>query len=299
MAQWLRGSILPGEEILHRSDVVVVGRLRLVPESPFFENSGPIDNHVFVFPRQSVVIQHESHRPFVADANVIPLYNAGQHYLRRMVEPRGDCSDWFAVAPDVLLDAARRWFPAIESRPERPFPVPFVPSPAHLFRLQRTVLDALTTGVPDGLLVEEAAIDLLERVLQLATNRRAAPITPSRRNGDHVEQVKATLAVTLDQPCTLRSLASGIGVSVYHLCRLFRRETGFTIHEYRQELRLRRALDEVLLSHDLLGTALALGFNSHSHFTFAFRKAFGITPSELRRQRALRHPLPALRRASA
>lgn len=306
MAHWLRGSLLPVEEILHRSDVIVVGRFRCDPEHPLFRNSGPIDNHIFAFPRQSVVIQHESRRPFVADPNVIPLYNAGQHYVRRVVEPAGDWSEWFAVAPDVLLDVASRYSRTVDSRPETPFPVAFVPSPAPLFRLQRTILDAIATGASDSIQIEETAVELLDSILQLAANRRVQREGASRKTRDSaegaVEQVKATLAVSLDEPCSLRSLAAGIGVSVYHLCRLFRRETGFAIHEYRQQLRLRRALDEVLQSHDLLDTALQLGFNSHSHFTFAFRKAFGVTPSEFRRQRSLQRQLrrqPASRRAGA
>jgi len=33
---------------------------------------------------------------------------------------------------------------------------------------------------------------------------------------------------------------------------------------------------------DLTSLALDLGFSSHSHFTLAFRRAFGCTPSQFR-----------------
>ena len=69
------------------------------------------------------------------------------------------------------------------------------------------------------------------------------------------------------------------------LCRLFRRHTGMTLHEYRTELRLRDALDRLASRRgDLTRIALDLGFSSHSHFTAAFRRAFGMTPTAFVRQ---------------
>jgi AraC family transcriptional regulator len=48
--------------------------------------------------------------------------------------------------------------------------------------------------------------------------------------------------------------------------------------------RLRAALDEVLASsRGITDIGIGLGFSSHSHFTAAFRRAFGVTPSGLRR----------------
>jgi AraC-like DNA-binding protein len=45
---------------------------------------------------------------------------------------------------------------------------------------------------------------------------------------------------------------------------------------------VRAALEPVLAGQDLSHTALSLGFDSHSHFTYAFRRAFGVPPSALR-----------------
>jgi transcriptional regulator GlxA family with amidase domain len=48
--------------------------------------------------------------------------------------------------------------------------------------------------------------------------------------------------------------------------------------------RLTAALDDVLdTSRDLATVGVDFGFSSHSHFTAAFRKIFGTTPSLLRR----------------
>jgi AraC-like DNA-binding protein len=48
------------------------------------------------------------------------------------------------------------------------------------------------------------------------------------------------------------------------------------------QLRLARALIEVPHADDLTALALDLGFSSHSHFTAAFRRAFGQSPSTAR-----------------
>jgi len=56
------------------------------------------------------------------------------------------------------------------------------------------------------------------------------------------------------------------------------------LHAYRNQLRLRAALESLAERHaDLTGIALDLGFSSHSHFTETFRRTFGRTPSSVRR----------------
>lgn len=90
------------------------------------------------------------------------------------------------------------------------------------------------------------------------------------------------LAERFAEPLTLEEIATHAGVSVFHLCRSFRRWTGTTVHRYRNELRLRRSLEPVAEGCELTRVALEHGYSSHSHFTAAFRKAFGVTPSAFR-----------------
>jgi len=47
-------------------------------------------------------------------------------------------------------------------------------------------------------------------------------------------------------------------------------------------LRLARALDQVTRYDDLSALAADLGFSSHSHFTAAFRQAYGRSPTEFK-----------------
>jgi AraC family transcriptional regulator len=64
---------------------------------------------------------------------------------------------------------------------------------------------------------------------------------------------------------------------------------GVSLRRYVNQLRLARALIELRSVDDLTRLALELGFSSHSHFTLAFRRAFGCTPSQFRGRNARRH----------
>jgi AraC-like DNA-binding protein len=82
---------------------------------------------------------------------------------------------------------------------------------------------------------------------------------------------------------TLAELAAPLGVSPFHLARLFRRVTGSSIHQYRLELRLREAHGRLLDGErDLTALALDLGFADHAHFANAFRRRYGAPPSRVR-----------------
>jgi AraC-like DNA-binding protein len=53
-------------------------------------------------------------------------------------------------------------------------------------------------------------------------------------------------------------------------------------------LRLARALDLLSRYEDLTTLSMDLGFSSHSHFTAAFRRAYGRTPAQFQRAVRLR-----------
>ena len=83
----------------------------------------------------------------------------------------------------------------------------------------------------------------------------------------------------------MKAIAGAAGASAFHVCRVFREQTGHTIHRYLTELRLRTALSRLEdCPDDILGLAVELGFANHSHFTTVFRAAFGVTPSDFRQR---------------
>ena len=125
------------------------------------------------------------------------------------------------------------------------------------------------------------ALALLARVdgSQTATVRPCGGLAPGslRRVIDYIE-------ADLSRPFTIEGLAQVAGVSPRHFMRAFRESAGLTPMRFVYGLRLERA-KEFLLDPRRTATEVALdcGFSHAQHFSTAFKKATGITPSDFRR----------------
>ena len=289
----LRPDPLPVERLLFDSPFLRVGSFRCPPAHTLFADSGPIVNPIFVFPRTAVWIQHDGRTPFLSDPTIATLYNRGQTYRRKPLSESGDHCDWFAVAPGVLKEIAARRDARALDRPEGPFDQPQTAIDGRTYLFQRQLVETLRGDSPvDSLFIEESAVWLAAQVLDSAGDRAGSPPVrqsvssrAARLHRDHAEHARQILVLCFGQSYSLEELAHQVGVSVFHLCRIFRRQTGLTLHEYRTELRLRHALERLPEpGTDLSQVALEVGFSSHSHFTAAFRRAFGITPSAFARR---------------
>jgi AraC family transcriptional regulator len=274
------------DRVVFASECVTIGAFRCAIDHPSFRDSGPIQQDCFVFPRTVVVIQHCDGRPFVADPTIVTLYNRNQHYARRPVSADGDRCDWFAVSNDILRGALLHRDPAA-ANDERPIRFAHAPADAATYLAQRRLFtDAAASGEADPLGVEERVVRLLDRVLARAygDRRHAAVAEAARHATELADATKQWMAPRIGDRLTLPWIARAVGCSVFHLCRSFRRATGLTLHAYREQVRLRVALERLEGGErDLSRVALDLGYSSHSHFTAAFRRAFGEPPSAARR----------------
>ena len=291
------------DEALFESDLVTVGFFRAGPDHPRFEDAGPITGHTFVFPRTAVMIEHEGAPPFIADPSVVTCYNPGQPYRRSLLDTRGDACEWFSVREDVLKQVIQRHDPGAVSR-ESPFPAPYTPCDPRIYALQRQIFRHLESACsPDSLAVEEATLRLMESIAGSAYSQPSdgpAECPPTPSEVELGEAVRAHLVERYHRNESLEDIAAAVDRSLYYVCRVFRRYTGTTIHQFRHQLRLRRSLDLVAeRSSDISRVAFQLGFSSHSHFTAAFRDSFGITPSEFRRRPTTRRVREYAHRAGA
>jgi AraC family transcriptional regulator len=286
---------ITAESPRHHIDVVVfdsplmqIGRWRCPADHPHFADSGPASDALFVFPRKSVWIQHEGGRPFVADPNTVTYYNKGQRYRRLPLSAAGDHGEWFAVAPAAIAGTLAAHDPGVSDRPDVPFRFTHGPSDPGSYLRQRLVFEHVSREpAPDRLFVEESVLSVLGQVAELAylqDGPRTGP--PRRRPGDVdvVEAARDVIARRYRENLSLSQVAGEVGASVFHLSRVFHTRTGFSLHAYRNQLRLRTALERLAeRDADLTSIALDLGFSSHSHFTETFRRIFGRPPSWVRR----------------
>jgi AraC-like DNA-binding protein len=96
------------------------------------------------------------------------------------------------------------------------------------------------------------------------------------------------LASDLGRRWSLAEVAAQVGVSPVYLTQVFQQVEATPLYRYQLRLRLSRALDLLDRYDDLAALGLELGFSSHSHFSSAFRRAFGRTPAEFQRSVQLR-----------
>ncbi|RKN82125.1 bifunctional transcriptional activator/DNA repair enzyme AdaA [Paenibacillus ginsengarvi] len=127
--------------------------------------------------------------------------------------------------------------------------------------------------------------------------KRCKPDSPGP-NGPDAElaaQVKAVVDSRLHHSPSLQELAGEIGVSPFHLQRTFKKVTGTSPAAYALNAKLDRAR-QLLLATDKPAAHIAtqVGFRSPSHFSAAFHKKFGQTPSELRNSAKEKMASPAV-----
>lgn len=275
--------------VVFASPLVTVGRWRCPVENPIFFDSGPASHALFAFPREGVWIQHEGGAPFVADANTVTYYNKGQEYRRQPLSHRGDLCEWFAIAPEALVGTLSAHEPAAIERPHQPFRFTHGPSDPDSYLRQRMVFQHVSAEPnADRLYVEEAVLSILGHVSRLAYARQGARARRARPRGevDLVEAARDVIARRFKDNLSLADIATEVESSVFHLARVFKAGTGFSLHAYRNQLRLRAALERLgERDVELIDIALDLGFSSHSHFTETFRRSFGRTPSAVREGR--------------
>ena len=89
----------------------------------------------------------------------------------------------------------------------------------------------------------------------------------------------------LEQPLSIKVVASKSGYSQWYLQRLFKSITGNSIATYIRTLRLNRAALELKQGRETITEiACKYQFESHQSFTRAFKKMFSVTPSDYRRK---------------
>ncbi|PFP30296.1 hypothetical protein COJ96_06185 [Bacillus sp. AFS073361] len=107
----------------------------------------------------------------------------------------------------------------------------------------------------------------------------------SLKNFNHlIRKAIEYIRLNLDQDLRLDTISNAIQSNSYELSRQFKKETGKSITEYINKLRINEAI-KIMENESLSITDIALlvGFNDVNYFTKVFKKINGITPSEFRK----------------
>jgi AraC-like DNA-binding protein len=270
--QILAQRMQPLDTIVLETPSVRAARFRCAARDPRFRDTGPANNFAVCFPRRSVWIRYSGSRSFVADPSLATIYHPGQEYTREAISADGDYCEWFGVSASIAIDIDQR---------DEPFAARFAPVDRRLYLEQRQFFTRVERGLVDQLEAEETIIRIVSTVI--SDSRRSADKTDRDERESLVQKAKELLSRNLRSNAGITWIASQLGVSPFHLCRIFRSHTGETLHEFKTDLRLRSALEDLAdRKGDISRIAHEFGFSSHSHFTAAMRARFGVTPSELK-----------------
>jgi len=243
------------------------------------------------FPRSGMNVRHAAEGTISVDPNTVVFAN--RHSPYQVSHPNGSGEDAMnlAIRADVLRDVLHDLDPDGAEREADLFAFAWGPCDPTMFVRHHRLLTRVRGGVPDDADADEALLTFLADVLRqqyaVRDRRRSKRPIAARVQREIVAAVQQRLAAHLGVSAGLDDIARHVGSSPYRLCRIFRTYTGQSIRAYRIQLRLRTAFDRLSDGADITDLALELGFSSHSHFSAAFRSAFGSAPSSLRRRRSV------------
>jgi AraC family transcriptional regulator len=258
-------------------DVICAGTCR--HRSP---DECPSATHL-VFPYRGVFVRHLGRNDAVAEANQVIFFNQGESYRISHPVEGGDACLSITMREDFLHELAPE-----EHLHERDLV---------LFRRQRLRIDpraqvlvsllrySILSKAVETLEAETLTLTLLSRALGERTSHAARG---SYGRQKLVDRAKLVLCSELSRRWTLAEIGAEVGVSPVYLTQAFARVEGIPLYRYQLRLRLARALDLLGTCDDLSRLGVELGFSSHSHFSAAFRQAFGRTPAEFQRSAHLR-----------
>ena len=231
-----------------------------------------------IFPYRGVYVRHVGHDQTVAEANQVLFFNANEGYRVSHPVVGGDGSLTLVIEESQLHELA---------------PLDILHRNSEIaFRRRRLRIDARAQALVALLrhsLHQKVAEPLEAEVLALILVRRAlgprsshAPRATFGRQG-LVDRAKLVLSSDLMRRWTLAEIAGELRVSPVYLTQVFQQVEGLPLYQYQLRLRLARALDLLAHRDHLTALALDLGFSSHSHFSAAFRRLYGYSPSAFRR----------------
>jgi YesN/AraC family two-component response regulator len=99
-----------------------------------------------------------------------------------------------------------------------------------------------------------------------------------------IQEIENYIIRYYDKDISLSQMANLYFLNEQYLCRLFKKKKGINFSDYVNRIRLDKA-KQLLASSDnkIINISMQLGFNNVSYFNRLFKKYFGLTPSQYKR----------------
>lgn len=158
-----------------------------------------------------------------------------------------------------------------------------VPDEQQRAALERT-LQAYEQAAGDGQFGAQTLCDsYILQLLVLIGRMNAVPRREEQRFDPKIRQTLSFINENLGRELSVDTLAERVYLSRYHFMRLFKAETGSTVHAYVRQKRLLYAARLIREGTNANQAAEAAGFSDYSTFHRAFRSSFGVSPGQLKK----------------
>ncbi len=122
---------------------------------------------------------------------------------------------------------------------------------------------------------------IIQLLIQVGRLHEAAPEHAEPRGDPKIRQVLSYINENFRQPLTVEELAAQVYMSPYHFMRLFKAQTGSTVHAYVRQKRLMTAARLIREGMPAAKAAEECGYGDYSAFHRAFKDSFGVSPGKL------------------
>jgi AraC family transcriptional regulator len=224
----------------------------------------------FSLPLAGAFVCHLDEDALFIDPTSLLCTRAGESY--RISHPHGgDCTLVFTPSRELFAQLSRRVSPADFNR----HGPTLIASPRIQMLARMLYVNHLCAR--DVFAADECLIELFGCIaMQPRSIRLPKDDALVRRTIEFVH-------CSAEPQLTLKGVAAAMNVGAAHLTTSFKRRTGVALYQYVMNLKLARALHRLVSTDDFVtDIAMDLGFNSHSHFSSAFKARYGITPSQAR-----------------
>lgn len=165
------------------------------------------------------------------------------------------------------------WQRPLEAR----FQLPLVDDPV---LAERLALAFASLNESNSLLKNESL--LLSVVTRLATDhfvpRQSLPEPGCEPAA--VRRIREWLDAHSEQNVSVRSLADIVGLSAYHLVRVFHKHVGIPPHQYQKNIRVLKARKLLVSGATISEVAYRAGFCDQSHLNRCFKTTLGVSPGK-------------------
>jgi AraC family transcriptional regulator len=231
------------------------------------------------FPYRGVYVHSVGSLEHVGEPNQVVVINQNQPYRVSHPVAGGDATLTIGIDPATLLELTPPEYRCPGERPALNRSGLRIDAYTQLLAAQ--LRQRLSRRTLDPLEAESHALDLIRHTLG-----NIASHTARRGNGRPeklADEVKLLLSTDPWRRWTLEEVANAVSVTPVYLTDAFRRVEGVPLYRYHLRLRLVQALHALADCDDLTTLAIELGFNSHSHFSAAFKQTFKQTPSDFKK----------------